>query len=118
MRSHLCDSLRVDHIGQRVCLAGWVNSYRDHGGVIFIDLRDREGLTQGVFHPEHAQAQELADSLRNEDVINVVGKCIRREAGMANPKLATGEIDLPVMNGRELHEALRDAQSQSGPTDA
>ena len=94
VRSHLCDSLRVDHIGQRVCLAGWVNSYRDHGGVIFIDLRDREGLTQIVFHPEHAEAHALADRLRNEDVIQVQGTCVAREKGMANPKLATGQIEV------------------------
>ena len=77
-----------------VTLAGWVNSYRDHGGVIFIDLRDREGVTQVVFHPDHAKAHALADKLRNEDVVSVTGLCVKREAGMENPKLPTGQVEV------------------------
>lgn len=93
-RTHTCNELRFEHVGQEVNLAGWVNSYRDHGGVIFIDLRDRTGMTQVVFHPEHATAHELADTLRNEDVISVSGQCLEREEGMANPKLDTGRIEV------------------------
>ena len=104
-RTHHCNQLRADHLGQTVSLAGWVNSYRDHGGVIFIDLRDREGLTQVVFHPEHAEAHELADKLRNEDVAQVTGQCVRREEGMANPKLATGEIEIEATALEILNKA-------------
>src|SRR5690606_9590000 len=93
-RTHSCGQLRDSHVGQTVSLAGWVNSYRDHGGVIFIDLRDREGLTQVVFHPEHKEAHDLADKLRSEDVVWVKGKCVKREPGMANPKLPTGAIEV------------------------
>ena len=67
--THNCGEMRKDHVGRTVALAGWVNSYRDHGGVIFIDLRDREGITQIVFHPQQADAHELADQFRNEDVV-------------------------------------------------
>ena len=104
-RTHTCGQLRSDHVGQTVSLAGWVNSYRDHGGVIFIDLRDREGLTQIVFHPEHAQAHELAGRLRNEDVVWVQGKCVGREAGMTNPKLPTGQIEVQGTASKLLNKA-------------
>ena len=107
LRTHTCGELRKVHIGQAVSLAGWVNNYRDHGGVIFIDLRDREGVTQLVFHPEAAQAHTLADKLRHEDVVQITGSVIERmdEQGksLANPKLSTGEIevnasDLVILN--------------------
>lgn len=93
-RTHNCGALRSEHVGQTVSLAGWVNKHRDHGGVNFIDLRDREGLTQIVFHPENKEAHELANSLRNEDVVSVQGKCVAREAGMANAKIATGQVEV------------------------
>jgi aspartyl-tRNA synthetase len=92
-RTHHCAQLRPDHVEQTVTLAGWVNNYRDHGGVRFIDLRDREGLTQIVFHPEAAEAHALAQKLRHEDVVSVTGKCILREGG-PNPKLATGQVEV------------------------
>ena len=104
-RTHHCNALRNEHINQTVSLAGWVNSYRDHGGVIFIDLRDREGITQIVFHPEHEQAHKLADKLRNEDVVWVQGTCIAREAGMANPKLDTGAIEVQADQLQRLNKA-------------
>ncbi len=104
-RTHGCGDLRLDHIGQTVCLTGWVNSYRDHGGVIFIDLRDRGGVTQVVFHPEHAQAHALADKLRHEDVVAVQGQCVTREEGMANPKLATGQIEVQATHLEVLNKA-------------
>ena len=74
MRTHTCNELHHSNIGETATLIGWVNSNRDHGGVAFIDLRDREGLTQCVFRPEdNAQAAELAKTLRSEDMIQVTG---------------------------------------------
>ena len=94
-RSTSCNSLRKEHSGQSVTLAGWVNSRRDHGGVIFIDLRDRDGLTQVVFRPEeHPQVSEAAHGLRGEDVIQITGKVAPRLAGTENSKLATGDIEV------------------------
>jgi len=93
-RTHHCGALRATDVDSTVSLAGWVNSYRDHGGVIFIDLRDHNGLTQIVFHPENKEAHDLADKLRNEDVVSVGGKCVPRTPGMANPKLPTGAIEV------------------------
>ncbi len=94
-RTHNCHALRLADVGQQVTLAGWVNSRRDHGGVIFIDLRDREGLTQIVFRPEeNSEVAAQAHHLRDEDVIRVVGRVAQRLAGTENPKLATGEIEV------------------------
>ena len=96
-RDCLCGALRPSDIGRDTTLSGWVASRRDHGGVIFIDLRDREGITQIVFRPElHAEAATAAHSLRSEDVITVVGQVAARLAGTENPKLATGGIELIV----------------------
>ena len=92
-RTHTCNTLRIDDAGADVVLAGWVNNYRDHGGVRFIDLRDRDGITQVVFHPEAAEAYGLAQKLRHEDVVRVQGPCVKREGG-PNPKLATGDIEV------------------------
>src|ERR1700739_2002058 len=94
-RTHNCNSLRKADIGKEVTLAGWVNVTRDHGGVIFIDLRDREGLTQVVFRPEeNAEVAKQSHSLRTEDVIQVCGKVAPRVPGTENPKLATGDIEV------------------------
>jgi aspartyl-tRNA synthetase len=94
-RTHDCNSLRKIDIGKDATLAGWVHVSRDHGGVIFIDLRDREGLTQVVFRPEeNAALAKEAHSLRSEDVIQVSGKVAPRVPGTENPKLATGDIEL------------------------
>ncbi|HWY39311.1 MAG TPA: aspartate--tRNA ligase [Chthoniobacterales bacterium] len=90
-----CNSLRRTDIGKEVTLAGWVHVSRDHGGVIFIDLRDREGLTQVVFRPEeNAELAKQAHGLRSEDVIQVTGKVAPRVPGTENPKLATGDIEV------------------------
>src|SRR6516165_7601885 len=94
-RTHDCNSLRKENIGQQATLAGWVNVTRDHGGVIFIDLRDREGLTQVVFRPEeNAELAKQSHSLRSEDVIQVAGRVAARVPGTENPKLATGDIEV------------------------
>lgn len=94
-RTHHCNELRADHVGKEVTLAGWVASRRDHGGVIFIDLRDREGLTQVVFRPdEFPNIAKEAHALHDEEVIQISGLVAKRLEGTANPKLATGEIEI------------------------
>ena len=95
MRSHHCNELRSSHIGETVTLIGWVNSARDHGGVIFIDLRDREGFTQCVFRPEeNSTAAKLSHQLREEDVVQVTGTVSARLEGTTNSKIATGGIEI------------------------
>src|SRR2546428_3377718 len=94
-RTNDCNSLRKSDIGREVTLAGWVNVTRDHGGVIFIDLRDREGLTQVVFRPEeNGELAKQSHHLRSEDVIQVSGRVTARVPGTENPKLATGDIEV------------------------
>src|SRR5262249_34398338 len=94
---HHCNELRSTHCGQTVCLVGWVHSRRDHGGVIFIDLRDREGLTQIVFNPENSQqAAEAAKALRSEFVVQVSGKVVSRLEGTENKNLPTGQVEIHV----------------------
>jgi aspartyl-tRNA synthetase len=105
-RKHDCNSLRKSDIGRQVMLAGWVNVTRDHGGVIFIDLRDREGLTQVVFRPEeNAELAKQAHTLRGEDVIQVSGKVAARLPGTENPNLATGDIEIIPSELRILNRA-------------
>ena len=95
MRTHHCNELKECHIGETVSLIGWVNSARDHGGVIFIDLRDREGLTQCVLRPEEdAVVAELSHTLREQDVVRVTGKVARRLEGAENDKMATGTVEI------------------------
>ncbi|HEY8531167.1 MAG TPA: aspartate--tRNA ligase [Limnochorda sp.] len=91
-----CGELRVEHVGRRVALAGWVHRRRDHGGLIFVDLRDRSGLAQVVFNPQEVGQDvfQAAERLRNEYVIRVEGEVRRRLPGMENPKLATGAVEL------------------------
>jgi aspartyl-tRNA synthetase len=92
-----CGGLRKGNSGAHVTLSGWVDSRRDHGGVVFIDLRDSNGLTQVVFRPEeHADAAETAHGLRSEDVVEVSGVVAPRLPGTENPKLSTGEIEVVV----------------------
>ena len=99
LRTHTCGELRPEHVGQRITLCGWVQNYRDHRGLVFIDLRDRYGLTQVVFNLAHDdELQTTARGLRGEDVIQVTGEVISRSENV-NPKLATGEIEVV---GRKL----------------
>lgn len=105
-RTHDCGSLRASHINQTVTLSGWVHRRRDHGGLIFIDLRDRFGLTQLVFDPnKHPEAHLSAEKLRSEWVISIKGKVIHRAEGMTNSKLPTGEIEVEVMQLEILSRA-------------
>ena len=105
-RTTSCNSLRTEHIGQSVTLAGWINSRRDHGGVIFVDLRDRDGLTQVVFRPEEfAQVSEQSHGLRPEDVISITGKVSQRLPGTENARLETGGIEVVASELRVLNKA-------------
>jgi aspartyl-tRNA synthetase len=114
-RTHDCNSLRKTDIGREVALAGWVHVSRDHGGVIFVDLRDREGLTQVVFRPEeNAELAKQAHTLRSEDVIQVSGRVAPRVPGTENQKLATGDIEVIPS---ELH-ILNRADDLPFPIDA
>ncbi len=109
-RTHTCDELRLSDVDKQVTLVGWVDTVRDHGGVIFIDLRDRAGKTQVVFHPENnAQLANDAENLRVESVIQVTGKVVARlktdEVDATNPDLATGEIEVDAASMNVLNRA-------------
>lgn len=95
-RTHQCGALTKEQIGQEVELKGWVQKRRDLGGLIFIDLRDRSGLVQIVFHPEQQEALALAEKIRNEYVVAIRGKVIAREPSTVNQKMNTGEIEVEV----------------------
>lgn len=97
MRSHYCGRLTTELLGQEVKLAGWVHRRRDHGGVIFIDLRDREGLVQVVIAPENQSAFAIADASRSEFVLQVKGIVRKRLEGTINPNLATGQIEVEAI---------------------
>jgi aspartyl-tRNA synthetase len=123
-RTHYCSELNLSHLDETVILNGWVNKWRDHGGLIFIDLRDRYGITQVVFNPEiNSEAYERSKSLRSEYVISVKGKVSRRPEESINPKIETGMIEVlvtdleilntakttpfEITNGLDLNEELR-----------
>lgn len=95
-RTHTCNDLSAKNIGQEVTLSGWVSNRRDHGGIIFIDLRDRYGKTQIVFDPENKEAWETADSFRSEFVIKATWIVRNRPEGQNNPNMATGEIEVVI----------------------
>jgi aspartyl-tRNA synthetase len=106
-RDAWCGSLSAADAGREVRLAGWVAARRDHGGLIFIDLRDRSGIVQLVFHPESAAAQtfELAHALRSEDVVSAAGRVALRDPQNINPRLATGEVEVSVASAERLADA-------------
>jgi aspartyl-tRNA synthetase len=108
LRTHTCGELRREHIGKEATLCGWVDSYRDHGGGLFVDLRDRYGLTQVVFNPPDTSQPIIDESktLRAEYVIQVTGKVTERPTGMSNLKLATGEVELRVTGFKLLNKSL------------
>ena len=96
-RTNTCGELTKKDNKKGIVLCGWVNSRRDHGGIIFIDLRDRYGLTQIVFDPKHdKKVHSMAEHLRREDVLQVKGKVRPRGKGLENPKLKTGEIEVLI----------------------
>jgi aspartyl-tRNA synthetase len=105
LRTHTCGELRRSHVGQEVTLCGWVDSYRDHSGVLFVDLRDRYGKSQIVFGTDSAEMQQLAKSLRAEFVISVTGKVAPRPDGTTNPKLDTGEIEVRATSLQLLNKS-------------
>ena len=94
MRSNFCGELNKTNLNEEVILCGWVNRRRDHGGVIFLDLRDKKGLAQIVINPETADTFKLAETIRNEFVIKVAGKVLARDSEMINKKISTGEIEV------------------------
>ena len=105
-RSHYCGELRASDVDKEVVLVGWVHRRRDHGGLIFIDLRDRVGLAQVVFNPSISpEAHEKVGSVRSEFVLAVRGKVVRRPEGTVNPNLATGEVEVLVEEVRILNES-------------
>ncbi len=110
-RTHTCGELRAAHAGQTATLNGWVKRYRNHGGILFIDLRDRYGITQVIFHPDNfnAEQMEIAAHLRAEFVISVTGKANLRPEGMINKNMKTGEVDV------EAHDFEVLAESETPP---
>ncbi|MET0730937.1 MAG: OB-fold nucleic acid binding domain-containing protein, partial [Solirubrobacterales bacterium] len=105
-RDAWCGQVLADRVDSDVRVAGWVHRRRDHGGLIFIDLRDRTGLVQLVFNPDEAgEAFELAHRLRAEDVLSVAGKVVRRSPETVNPDLPTGAVELAVADADLLADA-------------
>ena len=105
-RDHWSGQVRADDVGKQVRVAGWVHRRRDHGGLIFIDVRDRTGLLQLVFRPEEApEAHAAAGKLRGEDVISVSGELVRRDEAAINPELPTGEVELVAAQLEQLADA-------------
>ena len=105
MRSHYCGQLDRSHIGEEIAVAGWVHRRRDHGGVIFVDLRDREGLLQVVFDPGDPDTFAEAERLRGEYVLAVRGRVRERPEGTVNPNMATGEVELEAAELTVLNQA-------------
>jgi len=105
-RTHYCGAVGIDDIGKDVILMGWVHRRRDHGGVIFVDLRDREGLVQVVFNPEtNPETHREAHRIRSEFVLAVMGRVRRRPDGMENPELKTGHVEVMVHELEILNES-------------
>jgi len=106
MRTHYCGQVNAAHLGHTVTLCGWAHRRRDHGGVIFVDLRDREGLVQVVCDPDREQTFATAERIRNEYCLRVVGIVRRRPAGTANPDLASGEVEVLAHDIEILNASL------------
>src|SRR5258708_4259650 len=106
-RSMMCGEVRAEHAGQTVTLQGWVYTVRDHGGLIFVDLRDRAGLVQVIVNPASAVAAfETASGLHDEYVIEVQGQVNRRPAGSENPRIASGEVEIRATDVAVLNACL------------
>src|SRR5512143_2722597 len=103
-RTHTCGELRPQHVGQTVTVAGWVHRQRDHGGITFIDLRDRLGIVQVVGDPRIPEVREIQEA-RSEWVLQITGLVRRRPSGMENPSLLTGEIELEATKVQVLNTA-------------
>ena len=103
-KSYDCGTINSELLGQQVQVAGWVHRRRDHGGLIFIDLRDWTGIVQVVFNPEtNAEAHDLAQDIRNEWVLNIIGTVTSRPAGTNNDAMSTGEIEIVVTTSKILN---------------
>lgn len=105
MRSHYCGDINETHLDEEVEICGWVHRRRDHGGVIFIDLRDREGIVQVVYDPDRANSFAIAESVRSEYVLKLRGRVRRRPEGTTNQKMKTGQIELLGLNLEVLNES-------------
>ncbi len=119
MRSHYCGDLNAGNVGETVELYGWVNRRRDHGGVIFLDVRDRTGIAQVVFDPDAPESFAVADSVRNEYVLRLTGRVRPRPEGTVNAEMATGEVEvlgaeLEVLNASETPPFQLDEHSEAG----
>ena len=116
MRTHFCGELSKDALNQEVTLCGWVNRRRDHGGVIFLDVRDKRGIAQVVINPDTADTFAIAESVRNEFVLKITGKVIARDEAMVNSKIPTGEIEV-VASNIEILNASKPIPFQLDATD-
>ncbi len=110
MRTHYCGSLNESHIDQTVTLCGWVHRRRDHGGVVFLDMRDRDGLVQVVIDPDTPEAFATADKSRSEYVLKITGRVRQRYAGTENPNMPSGMIEvlgkeIEILNHLKIQEA-------------
>ena len=119
MRSHYCGDMRSEHIEETVSLCGWVHRRRDHGGVIFLDVRDHTGIVQVVFDPDTQESFALADQMRNEFVVSIEGRVRARDPAAVNPKMPTGEIevlgkDLTLLNRAKTPPFQLDEYSEAG----
>ncbi|NIP16591.1 MAG: aspartate--tRNA ligase [Pseudomonadales bacterium] len=119
MRSHYCGELDAGNVGHTVELYGWVNRRRDHGGVIFLDVRDRTGIAQVVFDPDAPESFAVADSVRNEYVLRLTGRVRPRPEGTVNPDMPTGEVEvlgaqLTVLNASDTPPFQLDEHSEAG----
>jgi len=119
MRSHYCGEINAAHVGEQVELYGWVHRRRDHGGVIFLDVRDRTGILQVVYDPDTEESFALADSVRNEYVLKMTGRVRPRPEGTVNPEMATGEVEvlglsLEILNASATPPFQLDEYSDAG----